>query len=127
MTRLVKLALVACLAATGGARAEDTTKIGLMAPITGSWASEGQEMKKNVELLAAEVNAKGGLLGKKVEIVVEDDGGDPRTASLAAQRLSTKGVVAVIGTYGSALTQGAPTILHEARTLQIADGPPPGR
>ena len=58
----------------------DTVKIGLLAPITGSWASEGQEMKKNVELLAAELNAKGGVAGKQVEVVIEDDGGERRGA-----------------------------------------------
>jgi branched-chain amino acid transport system substrate-binding protein len=116
----VLLALCALFATP--AVAADTIKIGLMAPLTGSWASEGQEMKRNVELLAAELNAKGGLLGKQVEVIVEDDGGDPRTASLAAQRLSTKGVVAVIGTYGSAVTEASQTILDEAGLIQIANG-----
>jgi branched-chain amino acid transport system substrate-binding protein len=122
-TTLKTLALAAAgLLSAGSARAADTVKIGLMAPITGSWASEGQEMKKNVQLLADEVNARGGVLGKKVEVLVEDDGGDPRTASLAAQRLSTKGVVAVIGTYGSAVTEASQTILDEAGIVQIANG-----
>ena len=79
-------------------------------------------MKRNVELLAAEQNARGGLLGKQVELVVEDDGGDPRTASLAAQRLTTKGVVAVVGTYGSAVTEATQTIFDEAGIIQVANG-----
>jgi branched-chain amino acid transport system substrate-binding protein len=116
------MAVLMALSAAGPAAAADTIKIGLMAPLTGSWASEGQEMKRNVELLAAEQNAKGGLLGKQIEVVVEDDGGDPRTASLAAQRLSTKGVVAVIGTYGSAVTEASQSILDEAGLIQIANG-----
>jgi branched-chain amino acid transport system substrate-binding protein len=123
MTRATTLALGAVFAlGFGSARAADTVKIGLMAPMTGSWASEGQEMKRNVDLLAEQLNAKGGLLGKKVEVVVEDDGGDPRTASLAAQRLTTKGVVAVIGTYGSAVTEASQTIFDEAGIVQIANG-----
>jgi branched-chain amino acid transport system substrate-binding protein len=113
---------LAGLLASSAALAADPVKIGLMAPLTGSWASEGQEMKKNVELLAEELNARGGLLGRKVEVVVEDDGGDPRTASLAAQRLVTKGVVAVIGTYGSAVTEASQNILDEAKIVQIANG-----
>jgi branched-chain amino acid transport system substrate-binding protein len=121
MKRLIGIALGMALG-LGTAHAADTVKIGLMAPITGSWASEGQEMRKNVELLAADVNAKGGLLGKKVEIVVEDDGGDPRTASLAAQRLTTKGVVAVVGTYGSAVTEASQAIFDEAGIVQVANG-----
>jgi branched-chain amino acid transport system substrate-binding protein len=122
MKRAVTAALAAFLALPGAARAADTVKIGLMAPITGSWASEGQEMKKNLELLAAELNAKGGVNGKQVELVVEDDGGDPRTASLAAQRLTTKGVVAVIGTYGSAVTEASQNIFDEAGIVQVANG-----
>lgn len=122
MQRALRLALAIVAVGFGTARAADTVKIGLMAPMTGSWASEGQEMKRNVELLASELNAKGGVGGKQVEIVVEDDGGDPRTASLAAQRLSTKGVVAVIGTYGSAVTEASQTIFDEAGIVQVANG-----
>jgi branched-chain amino acid transport system substrate-binding protein len=119
------LALVAAvgLALGGGlAQAADAVKIGLMAPLTGSWASEGQGMKKIVELLAEQQNAKGGVLGRKIEVITEDDGGDPRTASLAAQRLTTKGIVAVIGTYGSAVTEASQTIYDEAGIPQIANG-----
>ena len=118
------LALVATvgLAMGGGVQAAEPVKIGLMAPLTGSWASEGQGMKKIVELLAEQQNAKGGVLGRKIEVVTEDDGGDPRTASLAAQRLTTKGVVAVIGTYGSSVTEASQTIYDEAGIPQIANG-----
>lgn len=122
MTKSMRLAVAVSLLAAGPASAADTIKIGLMAPLTGSWASEGQDMKRNVELLAAEQNAKGGLLGKQIEVIVEDDGGDPRTASLAAQRLVTKGAVAVIGTYGSAVTEATQTILDEAGIVQVANG-----
>jgi branched-chain amino acid transport system substrate-binding protein len=122
MKTLMRLALAVLALGLGSARAADTVKIGLIAPLTGSWASEGQEMRKNVELLAAELNAKGGLNGKQVEVVVEDDGGDPRTASLAAQRLTTKGVVAVVGTYGSAVTEATQNIFDEADLVQVANG-----
>ena len=119
------LALVAALGlAVGGvtAQAADTVKIGLMAPLTGSWASEGQGMKKIVELLAEQQNAKGGVLGKQIEVVTEDDGGDPRTASLAAQRLTTRGVVGVVGTYGSSVTEASQAIYDEVGLPQIANG-----
>ena len=122
MTRVMRLALALCAVAAASAAQAQSIKIGLMAPMTGSWASEGQEMKRNVDLLAAELNAKGGVAGKQVEVVVEDDGGDPRTASLAAQRLTTKGVVAVIGTYGSAVTEATQSIVDEADLVQVANG-----
>ena len=121
MKKVLFAALVlSCL--VGQAYAADTVKIGLMGPMTGSWASEGQEMKQVLDLLAEESNAKGGIAGKKVEVISEDDGGDPRTASLAAQRLATQGVVAVIGTYGSAVTEATQNIYNEAKIIQIANG-----
>jgi branched-chain amino acid transport system substrate-binding protein len=60
--------------------------------------------------------------GKKVEIVAEDDGGDPRTAALAAQRLSTRDIVAVIGTYGSSITEASQNIYDENKIVQVATG-----
>ncbi|MFZ1325375.1 MAG: branched-chain amino acid ABC transporter substrate-binding protein [Candidatus Contendobacter sp.] len=118
------LALVAAVGLVVGtaAHAADTVKIGLMAPLTGSWASEGQGMKKIVELLAEQQNATGGVLGRQIEVITEDDGGDPRTASLAAQRLTTKGVAAVVGTYGSSVTEAGQAIYDEAGLPQIANG-----
>ena len=119
------LTLVAALSLAlggGAAQAAETVKIGLMAPLTGSWASEGQGMKNIVKLLAEQQNAKGGVLGKQIEVIIEDDGGDPRTASLAAQRLTTRGVVAVVGTYGSSVTEASQTIYDEAKIPQVANG-----
>ena len=121
MKKILFLALALCLMA-GTAVAADTIKIGLMAPLTGAWASEGQDMQQIVELLADEINMAGGINGQKIEIVTEDDGGDPRTAALAAQRLSTQGLVAVIGTYGSAVTEASQGIYDEAGLIQVANG-----
>ena len=121
MKKVFCIALVFCLL-TAATVSAATIKIGLMAPITGAWASEGQDMQQIVELLAAEINAAGGVNGQKIEILTEDDGGDPRTAALAAQRLSTQGVVAVIGTYGSAVTEASQGIYDEAGLIQVANG-----
>ncbi len=121
MKKLVFFALILCLAANV-AMAADTIKIGLMAPLTGAWASEGQEMKQIIDLLVEEVNAKGGILGMQVELIAEDDGGDPKTAALAAQKLSTQDIVAVIGTYGSSITEASQNIYDEEHIIQVANG-----
>ena len=121
MKKIIFVLMAFCLL-TATAHAQDTIKIGLMAPLTGSFASEGAEMKQVLELLVAEQNAKGGLLGKKIELIVDDDGSDARTAALAAQRLTTKGVVAVIGTYGSSVTEASQNIFNEAKIIQVANG-----
>ena len=97
-------------------------KIGLMCPLTGKWASEGRDMKNIVELLVEKTNAAGGVNGNSIELAVEDDAGDPRTAALAAQKLASAGVVAVIGTYGSAVTEASQNILDEAGIVQIGTG-----
>ncbi|MCK9229372.1 MAG: branched-chain amino acid ABC transporter substrate-binding protein [Syntrophales bacterium] len=103
-------------------QAEAQIRIGVMAPLTGSWASEGRAMKQIVDLLADELNGAGGVLGRKVEIIAEDDGGDPRTAALAAQRLSTRDIAAVIGTYGSSITEATQNIYDENKIVQVATG-----
>lgn len=100
----------------------ETIRLGLMCPLTGKWASEGQDMKNIVSLLVDETNAAGGINGKKVELVVEDDAGDPRTAALAAQKLAGAGVVAVIGTYGSAVTEASQNIIAEAGLVHVGTG-----
>jgi branched-chain amino acid transport system substrate-binding protein len=122
MKKMFVAASLICLMLSTAAFAEDTVKIGLMGPMTGAWASEGQEMKQVLDLLTEEINTAGGLLGKKIELISDDDGGDPKTASLAAQRLSTKGVLAVIGTYGSSVTEATQNIYDEAGIIQVANG-----
>lgn len=97
-------------------------KLGLMAPKTGAFASEGQDMQKLVELLVEEVNKAGGINGNAVELEVEDDQSDARGAANAARMLAAKGVCAVIGTYGSAVTQASQRIYDEAGIVQIATG-----
>lgn len=125
MKNLVKKLMVAaavCVLAASSALAADPIRIGLMCPLTGKWASEGQDMQQIVSLLVSEVNKAGGVNGRNVELVVEDDAGDPRTASLAAQKLASAGVMAVIGTYGSAVTEASQNIIDEAEIIQIATG-----
>lgn len=112
---------VFCIAGISPALAEDI-KIGLMCPLTGKWASEGQNMKNIVSLMVDEVNAAGGIKGSKIDLVIEDDAGDPRTAALAAQKLVSAGVAAVIGTYGSAVTEASQNIFDEAGIPQIGTG-----
>lgn len=119
---LTVFSLTGLLILTGTAAAQEPVKIGLMAPITGRWAAEGEGMRRIVNLLAEEVNKSGGLGGRPVDIVLVDDAGDPRTAALAAQRLISQGVIAAIGTYGSAVTEASQSIYDEAGLVQVATG-----
>lgn len=73
MNKLVKkLMLVAAMLmlAAGPSFAADAIRIGLMCPLTGKWASEGQDMQQIVSLLVSEVNKAGGINGKQIEALV---------------------------------------------------------
>ncbi|MDR0549548.1 MAG: branched-chain amino acid ABC transporter substrate-binding protein [Deltaproteobacteria bacterium] len=121
---LILAALIGLVSFSGldQAKAVETVKIGVMAPTTGPWATEGQDMVKVVDILVEQINAKGGINGVLIDLEVGDDGGTPKTAALAAQRLVTAGVVAVVGTYGSAVTEASQDIYDEAGVVQIATG-----
>jgi branched-chain amino acid transport system substrate-binding protein len=94
-------------------------RIGLEAPLTGEYAYEGRGFEKAVRLLVDQVNEAGGLLGRRVELILEDDAGDPDQAVLAAQRLVDAGVIAVIGAYNSTATEPASEVYNEAGILHI--------
>jgi branched-chain amino acid transport system substrate-binding protein len=123
LAAILSLGLFIC---TTGASAEDAAagpiRIGVMGPVTGPWASEGQDMEKVVLLMADELNRGNGINGAKVEVHVADDGGTPKTAALAAQQLISANVVAVVGTYGSSVTEATQNIYDEAGIIQIATG-----
>ena len=121
MKKVAAFIVLALFALCVPAQAQDV-KIGLMCPLTGAWANEGQDMQRMLEILVDDLNAQGGINGNKVELITEDDGGSPRTAALAAQRLVSSGVVAVVGTYGSAVTEASQAIYDEAKVVQIATG-----
>jgi len=120
MKRNLLIVLMSAVLAWAAPAAADTVTIGVMGPITGSWASEGQDMAAIVKLMADRFNAES--KDRQVEIVVADDAGDPRTAALAAQNLVAAGAAAVIGTYGSAVTEASQDIYAEENILQVATG-----
>jgi branched-chain amino acid transport system substrate-binding protein len=116
--------LVAASAFAGFAADKPPVLIGLQGPITGPWAYEGQMAKQSAEIAAALINQKGGILGgRPVQIVVEDDAGQPQTGALAATKLAgQKGVVAAVSSYGSSITEPASNIYEKRRMVNIAYG-----
>jgi len=97
--------------------------IGLQAPITGAAAMEGEMAKQSVEIAAQMINEKGGILGgRMIEIMVVDDVFQPKESALAAIKLVSKGVTAVIQTYGSSVTQPASDIYEKYKKVNIAYG-----
>jgi branched-chain amino acid transport system substrate-binding protein len=104
---------------TGCKKETGTIKLGLEGPMTGDYAYEGQGFEKAVQLLVDQTNEAGGFLGQQIELVIEDDAGDPTQAALVAQRLVDAEVVAVIGAYNSTATEPASEIYNEAGLFHV--------
>jgi branched-chain amino acid transport system substrate-binding protein len=79
----------------------DEVRIGLEAPLTGDQAALGTGMLQGAQLAAEQLNADGGINGKKVTIVPIDDAADPDTGVEAAKAAIDEGLDAVIGPYNS--------------------------
>lgn len=112
---------VCALLVTAG-NAADVIKIGVQAPITGKYANEGQSIDNGVRLVVDQINAKGGVLGKQLEVVSCDDEGAAQKAAICARKLVNEGVLAVIGSYTSGATEAAQTTYYRNKTLQTSDG-----
>ncbi len=119
--RNIMLALCA-VAMLAGLSWADTLKVGVQAPITGSYANEGQGIENGVRLIAAQVNAKGGVLGKQIDVIVCDDQGTAMAAAICAKDLVNKGVKMVIGSYTSTCAEAAQKTYFNAGVLQTSDG-----
>src|SRR5437868_5847195 len=80
----------------------DTIKVGVYGDLTGQTSSFGQSTKNGIELAVDEINAAGGVNGKKIQLVVEDDQGRPEQAKTVVQKLiSQDKVQAVLGEVAS--------------------------
>jgi len=118
MSKIIKgllLAVLAWMLAVGGAGAAGTVKIGLMAPLTGFAAADGASVLNSVKLAVERVNAQGGVLGKRVKLVVYDDRADGKEAVAVARKLIQQDrVVAVVaGSYSTPSRASAPIFQDE--------------
>lgn len=126
MTR-VRALILAILVAAGGlvagrAAAQDAIKIGFFAPLTGFAAADGASAKHSAEIAVEEINAAGGIKGRKVELVVYDDRHDSKEAVALATKLVEKdGVVGVVsGSYSMPSRVTAPIFAKAGLPLTVA-------
>lgn len=85
--------------------AQDTIKIGVNQPLTGPFAASGTYIVNGAKIAAEQINTKGGILGKKVELVIEDNKSNPTEAAAVAEKLIVRDKVPVmLGAWGSSLT-----------------------
>src|SRR4029077_19701333 len=92
MRRLMIAALFALPMFGATAMAQDTLKIGYIAPLSGDGASSGERHLKAFQFLDKELNAKGGVLGKQVEIVPFDNKLNPQESLIQAQKAIDAGI-----------------------------------
>lgn len=107
--------------APNAAHAQETIKIGVPVPLSGSYSTAGKDILNGAQLAANDINAKGGVLGKKIELVPEDDKCDADAAATAAQALVDKGVVAVAGGYCSSAALPELRVFHGADLAYVMD------
>ena len=114
----VSLSFAIVLPAAG--MASDTIKLGVAGAQSGDLASYGLPTVKAAELVVAQVNAKGGINGKKVELLIEDDVCKPEVATNTATKLVTDGVDVVLGHICSGATKSALPIYKEAGVVVMS-------
>jgi branched-chain amino acid transport system substrate-binding protein len=98
-SRIVRRLLLAgalAFAAALPAGAQEVVKLGLIAAMSGQSAKSGEAIARGLSLAIDEINAKGGLLGKKVELVVRDDESNPAKGAIAARELVQREKVAAL-------------------------------
>ncbi|GIH94694.1 branched-chain amino acid ABC transporter substrate-binding protein [Planobispora siamensis] len=112
------------------APAQGPIVLGMLIPQSGSEAAIGPYMSNAAQLAIDEINAKGGVLGRKLELKTADDACDPQSASAAANKLVTEGVHISVGGYCSGATlptlpifgrANIPMIIPAANSQELVD------
>jgi branched-chain amino acid transport system substrate-binding protein len=118
MTRTWALVLTLLLVVGlgGGAPAQqaEPIKVGVIQPLSGPVAASGNYIRMGAEIARDWINARGGVLGRPVQLLIEDNKSDPKEAATAAEKLIVKDKVPVImGAWGSSMTLAAMPKLEE--------------
>ncbi|MBW4022062.1 MAG: branched-chain amino acid ABC transporter substrate-binding protein [Proteobacteria bacterium] len=123
MIKPILYAALPLLLAVGAASASaaDTIKIGVPVPLSGPYAAAGTDILNAAKLAADDINASGGVLGKKIDIMAEDDGCDAQMGVQAAQKMIDGGVAVVAGGYCSGAGLPELIALHRAGVPFILD------
>ena len=94
--------------------AQETVKIGLIQPLSGPVAASGNYVRMGAEIGRDWINGRGGVLGRQIQLLIEDNKSDPKEAATAAEKLIVRDKVPVIvGAWGSSMTLAAMPKLEE--------------
>ena len=111
---LTPLVAAVLLAASVLVEAQAPVKIGVIQPLSGPVAASGNYVRMGAEIARDWINARGGISGRKVELVIEDNKSDPKEAASAAEKLIVRDrVPAIMGAWGSSMTLAAMPKLEE--------------
>jgi branched-chain amino acid transport system substrate-binding protein len=111
------------LAAPALAQSGPPIKIGVPVPLTGGLASAGNQILWGVQYAASEANAAGGVLGRKIELIVEDTKGESNTSATVAAKLGGQDKVdAVVGGFGSTSDYALLSAFQRYNTIFIHPG-----
>lgn len=109
-----------CTSQSQSSSSSGDIKIGVIMPLTGSVAQFGQSGKKGLDLLQEETNKNGGILGKKVNFIYQDDEGKAASSANVAQKLiNDDGVVSIIGPLTSTCAISVSTIAQQNKIPMV--------
>lgn len=101
--------------ADGGQSSGEPIKVGVYLPLSGANAAVGQSGVEGIEMAVEEINAAGGIAGRPIEIIKEDEENDPTTAvSVVNKLINQDEVVAIIGSVNSSVTLAAMEVSEDA-------------
>ncbi|MDX2101132.1 MAG: branched-chain amino acid ABC transporter substrate-binding protein [Alphaproteobacteria bacterium] len=119
-SRRTLAASVLALGLAGPAMAQQEIVIAVAGPITGQYAAFGEQMKRGAEMAVADLNAAGGINGRRVRLEVGDDACDPRQAVAVANQFVSRRVAFVAGHFCSGSSIPASAVYAEEGILQIS-------
>jgi len=117
---IAAFALAVLVVGCGDSEESTTTPVALVGPITGQYASFGAQMQNGAELAVEDINAAGGVLGKKLDLDIGDDACDPKQAVAVANQMVGSGVALVAGHYCSGSSIPASKVYAEGDMVQIS-------
>jgi branched-chain amino acid transport system substrate-binding protein len=115
----ILLAVLMLMMGVSFASADDTIKIGHIAPMTGALAAYGTAVNNAIELAISEINANGGVLDKQIELITKDNQADPAETVSAFNALLGDDVVAIIGAIRSACTSAITGLANDEGVVLI--------
>ncbi len=121
LTSAVLSILIVLAAIAAPVTAAETIKVGAILAVTGPASFLGAPEARTLEMLTEEINAKGGINGKKIELIIKDSGASPEKAiSFAKQLIEEEKVFAIIGPSTSGETMAVKNIAEEGRTILLS-------